>query len=497
MTPQDPRLPSPDPTERRPRWARLPRCLLLCPLVAGAADDLILDERFHAAPPSGWRWEREEAAAWRSGPQGLELRVLPGNLWGRANNARNVWLHPVPDPAIQPLEITTHVHHRPTGQWEQVNLAWYYDASSMVKLGQELVSGKLSVVMGREEGDKTRTIGIVPLDATSVELRLLVAGKRIQGQYRTALWPDWREVGDCELPGVGPAHVSVHAYQGPPGTEHWARIERVVVRRLAATPEPLESRVHLQRSWKPGQAPPPPLPVPGHAPFLRVISQAPLPATAGAKADFENSAFLCRDGSYGWTWDRRAVPGEQPTFVGALLEAPGPAGLPLPLALDRFKSLEAHLDVITRLDVDRGQHRLGIELDLEKVGSAIPGAAHRLRIEFDWQGAEATAAEFDDGFRRYARPAPATGEITPGSVIAYRLSGLRGVPPRANLRAFLIDAAERAGWRPEETVVRRLRLGTEAWNGSKGRVHVRRFDLILDGRPIVSVLPPPAIRPAP
>lgn len=38
----------------------------------------------------------------------------------------------------------------------------------MAKLGQEMVDGKVSIVMGREEGDKTRTIVIIPLAASAV-----------------------------------------------------------------------------------------------------------------------------------------------------------------------------------------------------------------------------------------------------------------------------------------------------------------------------------------
>jgi len=48
-------------------------------------------------------------------------------------------------------------------QWEQVDLVLYYDDSNMVKVGLELVDGQLSIVMGREEKDATRTISITPV----------------------------------------------------------------------------------------------------------------------------------------------------------------------------------------------------------------------------------------------------------------------------------------------------------------------------------------------
>jgi hypothetical protein len=41
---------------------------------------------------------REDPAGWRSTDHGLEIRVQPGNMWGGANDARNVLVRDVPDP---------------------------------------------------------------------------------------------------------------------------------------------------------------------------------------------------------------------------------------------------------------------------------------------------------------------------------------------------------------------------------------------------------------
>ena len=113
---------------------------------------------------------------------------------------------------------------QPTAQYEQVDLVWYYDDSHMVKLGQELVDGKLSIVMGREEADKTRTIAIIPLKSFSVRLRLQVSGNRIHGQFRTPDSDDWQEAGECDLPGHGTPQAGLQCYQGPAEAAHWARI---------------------------------------------------------------------------------------------------------------------------------------------------------------------------------------------------------------------------------------------------------------------------------
>jgi regulation of enolase protein 1 (concanavalin A-like superfamily) len=155
-------------------------------------------------------------------------------MWGKANDAKNVLVRPAPDLAPDGIEITVTVENRPTAQYEQVDLVWYYDDSHMVKLGQELVDGKLSIVMGREENDRTRTVKIVPLDALRVQLRFLVKGSSIRGQFRPAGLDQWQEVGECDLPAPanGKPRVSLQFYQGLADAEHWARVSEFRVRKL-------------------------------------------------------------------------------------------------------------------------------------------------------------------------------------------------------------------------------------------------------------------------
>jgi regulation of enolase protein 1 (concanavalin A-like superfamily) len=178
----------------------------------------------------GWSWIREDAKHWRIGQQGLEVHVQPGNMWGPANNAKNILVRSVPDPAKQPLEITAAVANHPTAQYEQVDLVWYYDDSNMVKIGQELVNKKLSIVMGREQNDKTRTIAIIALDSDNVELRLIVKANQIRGQFKTPT-ADWRTAGECDLPVKGEPKITLQFYQGPANEEHWARVSAFTIRR--------------------------------------------------------------------------------------------------------------------------------------------------------------------------------------------------------------------------------------------------------------------------
>ena len=198
------------------------------------AEKLLFQDDFKGKLGEGWSWVREHREAWRVSDRGLEVRIEPGNMWGKANDAKNVLVRPAPEVEPAGIEITATIENRPTSQYEQTDLVWYYDDSHMVKLGQELVDGQLSIVMGREENDHTRTIKILPLDAFQVQLRLVVRDHSIGGQFCKAGSDQWREVGECDLPAPpdGKAKISLQFYQGPRHAEHWARVTEFRVRRL-------------------------------------------------------------------------------------------------------------------------------------------------------------------------------------------------------------------------------------------------------------------------
>ncbi|HEY5913283.1 MAG TPA: hypothetical protein VJA21_22050 [Verrucomicrobiae bacterium] len=199
------------------------------------AQEVLFQDDFKGKLGEGWSWVREHREGWRVSERGLEVRVEPGNMWGPQNNAKNLLKRPAPDASKAEIEVSVVVENRPSNQYEQVDLAWYYDDSNMVKLGQELVDGKLSVVMGREENDKCRTVAIIPLESAFVRLKFLVTSNQIRGQFRTPDSTDWHDVGHCTLPAPvgGNANVSLQFYQGSEKAEHWARVTefRILKRR--------------------------------------------------------------------------------------------------------------------------------------------------------------------------------------------------------------------------------------------------------------------------
>ena len=205
----------------------LPFLVLLAALCA-SADEIPLPKSATNLN-ANWKWLREERSAWRITNGFLEVRVQPGNMWGPANDAKNILLIPVP--RSPELEVTATIEHSPTNQYEQADIVWYYTDSNMVKLGPELVDGRFSVVMGREEGDRARTISINPVAAGAVDVKFIVKGNEITGLFRESATNAWRSAGSCSLPalpGVEP-RISLQFYQGTVPAEHWARVKRLAI----------------------------------------------------------------------------------------------------------------------------------------------------------------------------------------------------------------------------------------------------------------------------
>ncbi|MGZ8937829.1 MAG: beta-xylosidase family glycoside hydrolase [Limisphaerales bacterium] len=199
-------------------------CTAAFVLTLRSAEPLFSDD-FKGDLKSGWTWVREDKAAWRTTKDGLEIRIQRGNMWGPENSGKNVLVRELPK-TEKPLEISVTVEHDPTEQYEQVDLVAYYDDSHMVKIGEELVDGKLSIVMGREEKDRARTIAIIPLEKKRVELKLRIDGQQVSGLFKPEGATEWKKAGECDLPGQGRPKIALQCYQGSDQIEHWARIQR-------------------------------------------------------------------------------------------------------------------------------------------------------------------------------------------------------------------------------------------------------------------------------
>lgn len=174
-----------------------------------------------------WRWLRENKSGWKLTDSGLQVLIEPGNMWGKDNDARNVLLHPIPAAWEDGVDVQVQLEQHPKKRWEQTNLVWYFSDSTMVKLGLELEHGKTNIVMGREDGDRTRTIKIVPYADPIVQLRFVLKGQQLQGFFRKPGTAEWKPVGSATLPASSatpPAKISLQFYMGEEDSNRWATV---------------------------------------------------------------------------------------------------------------------------------------------------------------------------------------------------------------------------------------------------------------------------------
>ncbi|TWT80186.1 hypothetical protein CA13_15990 [Planctomycetes bacterium CA13] len=203
-------------------------------LAVAAGQEKIID-RFAGSLNERWQWLRENKAGWRISESGLEVLIEPGNMWGASNDAKNILVQPLPDGWKDAVEVSVELSHHPKKRWEQANLVWYYSDSAMVKLGLEIEHGITNIVMGREEGDKTRTVVIIPYADPVVQLRLTVVGQEIRGYFRPLGTTDWTEAGVSTLPETSsalPPQVSLQFYQGEAGSNRWATVKWLEIKKL-------------------------------------------------------------------------------------------------------------------------------------------------------------------------------------------------------------------------------------------------------------------------
>ncbi|TWU41110.1 beta-xylosidase family glycoside hydrolase [Novipirellula artificiosorum] len=203
--------------------------------------DATFRDDFRDALGSDWQWLRENKAGWRVSDEGLKVLIEPGNMWGGANDAKNVLLRRVPDGWDDAVQVCAELSHKPEKRWEQADLVWYYSDRAMVKIGLEIEHGETNIVMGREERDKTKTLAIIPYADPAVQLRLSVHGNEIHGDYRRLGSTNWVEAGHCTLPKIDAPetpYVSLQFYQGESDSNRWATVNWIEITHVSGEHSP-------------------------------------------------------------------------------------------------------------------------------------------------------------------------------------------------------------------------------------------------------------------
>ena len=185
-------------------------------------------------PAAPWEWVRPEAAGVRVAEGGLELRALPGTLWGKPNNARNQLVRPSPLPAGEPLTVEVTLTFAPETQAEQAGLMLYFDDGNYIKVVREGLEGKRFLVMAVEKNDEGKAVAKVVEPSDTVTIRMTCRDRQVTVETRAAKDGGWKELGRCETP-ADPAgmKLAISAYGGPEGQGRWARFSEFVVSRAA------------------------------------------------------------------------------------------------------------------------------------------------------------------------------------------------------------------------------------------------------------------------
>ena len=133
-----------------------------------------------------------------------------------AHTVKNALVRAAPDRDKGPfaVDVTITNHTRPTVQYEQAGMTWYRNGRPVMKLVKEQINGKLYIIPGRK-----------PMDAKTVQLRLVVSGNSWTAQYRPDAKGKFLTAASGGLPGKGKDEISIQCYNGPPNTDHWIRFD--------------------------------------------------------------------------------------------------------------------------------------------------------------------------------------------------------------------------------------------------------------------------------
>jgi regulation of enolase protein 1 (concanavalin A-like superfamily) len=181
---------------------------------------VLVEDKFDKQLADGWSWLRESKDTWRLNDGALEIRVQPGV----AHNVKNALLRKAPDRSKgkYAIEVTVTSLSKPIQQYEQAGITWYNNEKPVFKLVKELVDGQLKIIPGHK-----------PMDAQSVQLRLIVTADKWVAQYRPDGKGEFQTAATGSLPAPGKDQVSIQCYNGPPNAEHWIRFDDFRIIQLA------------------------------------------------------------------------------------------------------------------------------------------------------------------------------------------------------------------------------------------------------------------------
>ena len=197
-------------------------------LLLGAAtgDKVLFQEDFDGKLQAGWEWIRGDAAERQIGDGVLKVLSQPGRIWG-GNDAKNVLVRQ--PPKGQGIEARVSVAHQPGEKYEQAGLLWYVDDDNFVKFISEHIDGKMYAVIAREQKGRGRVFGKVVAPSSDMQLRLIVRGKRVTGQWRIQKTDRWSDCGECDFEAEGAPRIGLFTQNGPKDKARWVSFRSFVI----------------------------------------------------------------------------------------------------------------------------------------------------------------------------------------------------------------------------------------------------------------------------
>ena len=172
----------------------------------------------------GWKWVREDAAAWRQSESELHIRPTTNlSLWQHHNNAKNLLLRQAPERDRFRAELD--VSHTPTFIYEHAGLIAYWSDDDFVYVVKQFIDGAPHIVFTAENAGTSEVLCAVPYDRDSACVGLTIAAGEVAAAYRRPDETTWRELGTCKLPSKARALLGVVATRGPGGNSPWARFK--------------------------------------------------------------------------------------------------------------------------------------------------------------------------------------------------------------------------------------------------------------------------------
>lgn len=187
-------------------------------------------------PPTdpSWTVVRPEKGGWTSDGKVVQIRTLPGSLWEKSNDVKNLLLRAVPSEATS-VSVEARVSSQPATPAEQAGLVLYGDDDHYVKLVREFMDGKTWGVMAAEESGRPRAVGQVESPGEGCGFRLVRSGSRVTGLMLDSSG-DWKVVGQCDS-NLPVARAGLAANGGAADARRWARFEGFETRTLVVPKE--------------------------------------------------------------------------------------------------------------------------------------------------------------------------------------------------------------------------------------------------------------------